>query len=74
MKLASNWRAVVRHAWSLRLTLVASALGAIEFVLPVFMDDPPIERGIFAALAAAVSMAAAVARIIAQVPISGEQD
>ncbi|WP_100961081.1 hypothetical protein [Bosea sp. FBZP-16] len=72
MKLASNWRAVLRHAWSLRLTVLASMLGAVEFVLPIFMDDPPIERGVFAALAALVSLAAAIARVVAQQPISGE--
>lgn len=72
MKLASNWRAVLRHAWSLRLTVLASVLGAVEFVLPIFMDDPPIERGVFAALAAVVSLAATIARVIAQQPISGE--
>ena len=54
------------------MTVLASALGAVEFVLPIFMDDPPIERGVFAALAAGVSMAAAIARVIAQAPISGE--
>lgn len=72
MKLASNWRAVLRHAWSLRLSIVAGTLGAAEVAIEVFMTDPPISRGIFAALAALVSVAAAVARVVAQQPISGE--
>ncbi|MGX1786827.1 DUF7940 domain-containing protein [Bosea sp. NPDC055332] len=72
MKLASNWRAVIRHAWSLRLALLSAVLGAAEVAVEVFISDPPISRGVFAALAAAVSLAAAVARVVAQTPISGE--
>jgi hypothetical protein len=72
MKLASNWRAVLRHAWSLRLALLSAVLGAAEVAVQVFMDDPPVERGVFAAVAAFVSLAAAVARVVAQQPISGE--
>ena len=72
MKLASNWRAVLRHAWSLRLALLSAALGAAEVAIQILTDNPPLERGVFAALAAAVSLASAVARVIAQAPISGE--
>lgn len=74
MTLTHNWRAVLRHAWSLRLALIAAALGAAEFVVQVFMDDPPIPRGTFAAIGAAVSFSAAIARVVAQVPISGEHN
>lgn len=66
MSLIWNWRQVLKRAWSIRLTLLASALGAAEFVLPLFMDDPPIERGLFAALAALVSFSAAIARVVSQ--------
>lgn len=66
-----NWREVLRYAWSIKLTLLASALGAIEFVLPMFFDSPPFARGAFAALAAAVSLGAAVARVFAQPELSG---
>lgn len=67
-----NWREVLRYAWSIKLTLLASLLGAIEFVLPLFFDSPPFHRGLFAALAAAVSAAAAVARVVAQPELSGK--
>lgn len=67
-----NWREVLRYAWSVRLTLIASALGAIEFVLPMFFDSPPIAPGRFAAFAAAVSFLAGVARIFAQPELSGK--
>lgn len=61
-----NWRQVLKRAWSIRLTLIASALGAAEFVVQVFMDDPPMPRGTFAALGAAVSFSAAIARVVSQ--------
>lgn len=74
MNLTRNWRAVLRHAWSLRLALLSAALGGAELVVQVFMDDPPIARGAFAALGAFVSISAAVARVVAQAPISGDND
>lgn len=74
MTLVWNWRTVLKHAWSLRLALLASALGAAEFVLPLFFDNPPLERGTFAAIAALVSFSAAVARVFAQPEISGERE
>lgn len=73
MKLVWNWRAVLRHAWSLRLALLAAALGAAEFVVQVFMDAPPIPRGTFAAIGALVSFAAAVSRVVAQTAVSGPE-
>lgn len=72
MKLVANWRRVLRHAWSIRLNLLASALGAAEVGVSIFVDDPPIARGSFALLAMGVSAAAGVARIVAQAPLSGD--
>jgi hypothetical protein len=66
MSLIWNWRQVLKRAWSIRLTLLASALGAAELAVQVFMDEPPIGRGAFAALGAVVSFSAAVARVVAQ--------
>lgn len=66
MRLKQNWAAVLRHAWSIRLALLAALLSGAEVVLSVFTDNPPIERGAFAALAGAVTIAAAIARLIAQ--------
>lgn len=66
MTLIWNWPQVLKRAWSIRLTLIASALGAAEFVLPLFMEDPPLDRGVFAALAALVSFSAAIARVVSQ--------
>jgi hypothetical protein len=64
--LADDWRSILRYAWSLRLIALATLLSAIEFALPMFMADPPVHRGVFAALAFVVSIAAAIARLVAQ--------
>lgn len=66
MHLIWNWRQVLKRAWSIRLTLIAAALGGLEFGFQVFMDNPPIPRGTFAALGALVSAAAAIARVVSQ--------
>ena len=38
--LIEDWRKVLRKAWSVRLSLLAAALGAIEVALPFFSDAP----------------------------------
>lgn len=73
MRLAPNWREVLRYAWSIRLMLLAAALSALEVALP-FIGALPIPTGIFAALSALTTAAAFVARLIAQAPISGEKN
>lgn len=71
MKLVPNWRRVLKSAWSLRLAALSAIFGAAEVAVQVFMDDPPIPRGTFAAIAAFVSFGAAMARVIAQESVSG---
>lgn len=67
-----NWREVLRYAWSIKLNVAAAALGAVEFILPLFFDSPPFERGWFAAGAALVSFCAVIARLLAQAELSGK--
>ena len=64
MKLATNWKLILRKAWSVRLMLTAGALSAIEVALPFFADSMP--RGIFASLSGVSVGAAFVARLVAQ--------
>lgn len=64
MKLVDNWRRVVSKAWSIKLALVSAALSATEFALPYVA--PAVSSGKFAAVAGAVSLAAALARIVSQ--------
>lgn len=64
MKLAPDWKAIVRRAWSVRLIAAAFILTAAEVVLPLFADELP--RGIFASLTGLAVGGAFVARILAQ--------
>lgn len=66
MKLRSNWQAVLRHAWSVRLAILAALLSGLEVALSVLVSNPPLPAGLFAALSAVVTIAAAVARLVAQ--------
>lgn len=71
MRLVWNWRQVLQYAWSVRLIALATLLTGAEFVLQVFMDDPPLPRGTFAALGFLTTIAAGAARFIAQQNVSG---
>lgn len=64
MKLHADWKKIVKRAWSVRLMFVATLLGCVETLLPYFSDSFP--RGIFAGLTVLVSLAALVARLVAQ--------
>jgi hypothetical protein len=69
--LIENWRQVLRHAWSLRFMAIAAVLTGAEVVIAVFINDPPIPRGMFAFLGFIVTVAAAAARFVAQRKVSG---
>ena len=68
MKLASDWKRVLRHAWSVRLLILAGLLSGLEAVLPL-IEQLPIPRALYLATVIAtpvVVMAAFIARIVAQ--------
>ena len=62
----TNWRAVLRRAWSIRLIVLAGALTTIEVALQLSGDILPIPAGLFAALSAFATGGAFIARIVAQ--------
>lgn len=64
MRMRSDWKAIVKKAWSIRLMLLAGLLSAVEVVLPFFSDAMP--RGVFAALSGLSVGGAFVARLVAQ--------
>jgi hypothetical protein len=65
-----NWRQVLRRAWSIRLILLAGLFSGLEVAFAVFADNPPIPRGTFASLSGFTTMAAFIARVIAQKDVS----
>jgi hypothetical protein len=71
MNLVPNARAVLRHAWSIRLILLAALLSGIEVALAIAGPFIPVRPGVFAAVSMLVTMAAFVARFVAQATVSG---
>lgn len=59
-----DWKRIARKAWSVRLAVLSGLLSAIEFALPYIAPQQPSRR--FAAAAAVVALAAAIARLVAQ--------
>lgn len=72
MRPVTNWRAVLRYAWSVRLIAIAGVLSGIEVALPVVDQFIDIPRGWFAAASGVVVCSAFIARIVAQKGISDE--
>lgn len=70
--LVSNWRQVLKRAWSVRLLVIAAVLSGLEVALPIL--PIAIAPGIFAALTAITTAAALVARVMAQKSISEVHD
>lgn len=64
--LVSNWREVLRYAWSIRLLILAGILSGLEVALPLIDGLIPIPQGVFAALSGLTVAGAFVARLIAQ--------
>jgi hypothetical protein len=67
MRLYSNWRWIVRKAWSIRLILFAGLLTGTEAVLSAFGADwLPVPHWVRMLIIMAVMGGAFVARIVAQ--------
>jgi membrane protein YdbS with pleckstrin-like domain len=64
MKLVSDWTRIARRAWSVRLALLSAVLGAAEIGVQFLAASKPTPY--FAMAAAFTSLAAAIARIVAQ--------
>ena len=70
IQLIDGWRAVLKRAWSFKFSLLASVLGAAEMAVQ-FYQPPGIRPGVFAGIAGGVSLASALARLVAQQELSG---
>ncbi len=64
MKLKSDWKQVLRKAWSVRLIILAGLFTGAEMVVPLFSDALP--RNTFAVLSGITTAAALIARVIMQ--------
>jgi hypothetical protein len=64
MKLYTNWKEIVRKAWSIKFIILAGVLSASEVILPLFFDY--FDRDTFAILSFIAVSGAFVSRLIAQ--------
>ena len=64
MKLHTDWKNILRRAWSFRLAVLAAIFSGAEVVLPLFVDALP--RNLFASLSFVTVVSAAIARVVAQ--------
>ncbi len=64
VRLYSNWKEIIRKAWSIRFIVMAGILSGCEVILPLFGDSIP--RNLFASLSLFFVTAAFIARIVAQ--------
>jgi len=65
MQLVENWKSVLTKAWSVKFNIAATVFGAAE-VIVALVQPASIPNGVFAGIAATVSIASSVARILAQ--------
>jgi len=71
LRLAKNWREILKKAWSVRLLMLAAILSAIEAAIP-FLTFIPAPQGAFALFSALATGAAFVARLMAQKDLEDE--
>jgi hypothetical protein len=64
MKLANDWKHILKKAWSIRFLVLAGVLSGVEVILPFFIHDIP--RGTFAVMSFFAVGGAFVSRIVAQ--------
>lgn len=65
MNLIDNWGAILAKAWSVKFNIAATLFGAAEVVVAL-VQPAGIPNGVFAGIAAVISIAANVARVMAQ--------
>ena len=73
MKLHDDWVKIVKHAWSVRLLVLAMVLSGLEIALPLVQNLLPVPPGVFAALSALATGGAFGARLLAQKQFGGDQ-
>jgi hypothetical protein len=66
LKLRNDWRMILKRAWSVRLMAVSAVFSGLEILVQVFMENPPIPRYWFAAVAFLVAVIAPFARLVSQ--------
>ncbi len=69
MLLIPDWKLILSKAWSVKFQVAATLLSALEVVVAI-INPGDIPNGIFAGMAAAVTIMATIARVLAQKEIT----
>lgn len=69
MTLVDDWKLILAKAWSVKFNIAATIFGAAEVVVAL-VQPASIPNGVFAGIAATISVFANVARIMAQQEIT----
>lgn len=72
MRILSNWRSILVHAWSIRFMALAAIFSGAEIAWPFFDGLVPIPHWIFGLISGFLTMAAITARLVVQKKVSGE--
>lgn len=73
LTLIEDWRAVLAKAWSVKFNIAATLFGAAEVVVAL-VQPAGVPNGVFAGIAATISIAANVSRLMAQKELSNGTD
>lgn len=74
LRLVENARCVLKHAWSVRFLIVATALDAAQASVSFFSGSELVSPPVLAGANMALSLAALGARLVAQEKVSGNAD
>ena len=73
MTLIENWGAVLKKAWSVKFNIAATLFGAMEVVVAI-AQPAGVPNGVFAGIAACISILSNVSRVMAQTELSHGTD
>lgn len=74
MRLVTNWRAVLRYAWTVRLALLAAILNGLAITVSIVTGALLVPPLWLAALNGALAVALSVVRIIEQAKLKDAGD
>lgn len=66
VQLRDDWVNLIKKTWSVRFSLLASLLAAIQLGMQSLLDKPPIDNNVFIGLYILVSAAAGYSRLVTQ--------
>jgi hypothetical protein len=71
MTLVENWKEILTKAWSIKFMIASAVLSAGEVIVQA-LQPAGVPDGVFAGIAGAVTLAAGVARLLAQRELSDD--